>query len=348
MEHSKSTKKNRNKKIDKNEMWNVFNKEINNSENIECIFMKHESSCCSVCNCSLAQTEEGYYTCTNNHCSLLYTNIFDYNIEYKSSENSDCRYGQPINPLLEESSYGCKIICSNTSSYEMRKIKRYTDWQSMPYKEKSQYDEFQRITNMASNGNLSKLMIDDAVRYHKIISEHKTFRGLNRDGIIAASIYISCRLNRNPRSAKEIANIFHLDTTSATKGCKNAISIINTIEEDMDINDKTDLGTTSSESFIERYCSKIKMPLDLVKLAVFISKVITINNLIPENTPPAVAAGIIFFIINEFNLDISKKSINQISEISEVTINKCYKKIINLKEQLLPSAIMSKYKNNKH
>ena len=27
----------------------------------------------------------------------------------------------------------------------MRKIRRYTDWQSMPYKEKSQYEEFQKI-----------------------------------------------------------------------------------------------------------------------------------------------------------------------------------------------------------
>ena len=27
----------------------------------------------------------------------------------------------------------------------MRKIRRYTEWQSMPYKEKTQYDEFEKI-----------------------------------------------------------------------------------------------------------------------------------------------------------------------------------------------------------
>ena len=99
----------------------------------------------------------------------------------------------PINPLLEESSYGCKILNGyGKSSYEMLKIKRYTEWQSMPYKEKSQYDEFQRITVMAQHGGIAKIIIDDAIRLHKKISEHQTFRGLNRDGIIAASIYISC------------------------------------------------------------------------------------------------------------------------------------------------------------
>ena len=68
----------------------------------------------------------------------------------------------------------------------MRKIRRYTEWQSMPYKEKSQYDEFQKILIMASQSGIPKIIIDDAIRFHKKISEQKTFRGLNRDGIIAA------------------------------------------------------------------------------------------------------------------------------------------------------------------
>ena len=72
----------------------------------------------------------------------------------------------------------------------------------------------------------SKIIIDDAMRYHKKVSEAKTFK-LNRDGIIAASIYISARVNKFPRTAKEIAQIFNLDCTAATRGCKNAIIIIN-------------------------------------------------------------------------------------------------------------------------
>ena len=39
------------------------------------------------------------------------------------------------------------------------------------------------------------------------------------------------RKNNYPRTAKEIAVIFHLDVTSATKGCKNAITILNQIEK---------------------------------------------------------------------------------------------------------------------
>ena len=79
------------------------------------------------------------------------------------------------------------------------------------------------------------------MRYHKKISEAKTFRGLNRDGIIAASLYVSSRVNHNPRTPKEIATIFHLDNTSATKGCKNAINIINSMEHNLSNEEKTTL-----------------------------------------------------------------------------------------------------------
>ena len=42
-------------------------------------------------------------------------------------------------------------------------------------------------------------------------------------------------------------------------------------------------------------------------------------------------------------IEISKQEIKVISNVSEVTINKCFKKLETIKQQLLPSAIVSKY-----
>ena len=75
-----------------------------------------------------------------------------------------------------------------------------------------------------------RIFIDDAIAIHKDISEQKMFRGLNRDGIKAASIYISCRQNGCPRTAHEIAEVFHLDKASATNGCTMAVNILHNIE----------------------------------------------------------------------------------------------------------------------
>jgi transcription initiation factor TFIIB len=350
------TKKNYNKNINKKILWDQFDEEINisNSKNIECIYRNEgEREICELCKASLALTDEGFLACCNIKCGIIYKDIVDQSAEWRyygadNNQNDDpTRCGMPINPLLKESSFGCKVICKNASSYEMRKIRRYTEWQSMPYKEKSQYDEFQQITILAQNSGIPKVIIDEAMRYHKKISETKTFRGLNRHGIIAAAIYIACRTNNNPRTAKEIATMFNLDNTSATKGCKNAICIINEIESEMDNNNKTNLYQTTPLSFIERYCSRLNINIELTNLCKFIAMRIQKNSLIPENTPHSIAAGIVYFVAQTFNLNVTKKQVNIISEISEVTINKCYKKLYSIKNELIPQKIIDKYSSNR-
>ena len=317
---------------------------------IECVYRScGEREFCDLCNAAVQLADNGFLTCSNKSCGIIYSDSLDSSAEWRfygaeDSQNSDpTRCGMPINPLLKESSYGCKVVCGTTSSYEMRKIRRYTEWQSMPYKEKSQYDEFQRITIMAKNAGIPKLIIDEALRYHKKLSEHKTFRGYNRDGFIAASIYIAAMINNYPRTAKEIATIFHLDNTSATKGCKNAISILNNLETDMKNNEKTHFHSTKPKDFIERYCSRLNINAELTKLSLFIANIIEKNNIIPENTPHSIAAGIVYFISQKCKLNVSKKDVNTISEISEVTINKCFKKLDLLTDKLIPKVIQQKY-----
>jgi len=346
----KKTKKNKNKKINKKALWSKFEDEIDKKKDIECVFRKSgQREFCDCCSEMLLYSDEGFLACTNPKCGIIYKDIIDQGAEwrfygaYDSKSSDPTRCGMPINPLLKESSFGCKVLLTSKSSYEMRTIKRYTEWQGMPYKEKSQYDEFQKISRLANQSGIPKIIIDDAMRYHKKISEAKTFRGLNRDSIIAASIYVASRVNQHPRTPKEIATIFHLDNTSVTKGCKNAVTIINDLERNMSNEDKTSFYQTTPLSFIDRYCSKLNINSELTKLCKFIAIRIHKNNLIPENTPHAIAAGIVFFVAQSCNINVTKRSVSRISEISEVTINKCFKKLETRKDQLLPKKLVEKY-----
>jgi transcription initiation factor TFIIB len=339
---------------EKADLWNVFDAECITKEPLECICNNPEERIsCELCQSLLAFSDEGFPTCTNDKCGTIYRDIVDHSPEWRyygadDNQNSDpTRCGMPINPNLEESSFGCKVLCIGNSSYEMRKVKRYTEWQSMPYKEKSQYEDFQRITIYATIAGFSKKIIDDAIKCYKQVSEYyKSFRGDNKDGLIAASVYMSCRQNNYPRTAKELATIFHLDATSATQGCKNAQAIINDLETEMDISDKTSFCKTKPVDFIERYCSKLNINSELTKLCKFIAMKIEKNEMMPENTPHSIAAGIVYFVSQFCNLNVSKRDVKNISEISEVTINKCYKKLDKLKEELVPSVILNKYNNH--
>ena len=351
------TKKNKHKKIDKAKLWNAFENNISGSSSkktqLNLLYTNDDKNLrrdsCDLCKSMVMYNDQGFLTCTNKKCGVIYKDQLDETAEWRyygaddSKMTNPTRCGMPINPLLKQSSYGCRVICGRNSSYEMRKIRRYTEWQSMPHKEKVHYEEFSYITTMARQSGIPKIIIDDALRYHKKISEQKTFRGLNRDGIIAASIYIASRLNNFPRTSKEIATIFNLDNTSATKGCKNAVSILNTLEKNTDNKNKTVLHQTTPLSFIDRFCSKLNINGELTKLSQFLAMRIHNNNIIPENTPHSVAAGIIYFISHVCKLNVSKKDVHTVSGISEVTINKCFKKLNKMKDKLIPTPIAVKY-----
>ena len=353
---SVSNNKTRKKKKGKNisDMWKLFDENVsdNHKKTIKCVFDSEKNDFCDECHSILYINDENFMTCSSIKCGKLFKDILNTSAEwryYSTSDNSGgnnpSRCGMPINPLLEESSYGCSVSNGYGSSYEMKKIKRYTEWQSMPYKEKSKYDEFEKIKSLASLAGIPKIIIDSALRTHSQLCGEKTFRGLNRDGVIAASIYISCRTNNFPRTARELARIFNLDTTSATKGCKNAMFILNKLEKDMKNNDKSSFKETEPEDFIERYCSKLNMNNELIRFAKFICMKISNNNYLLDNAPHSVAAGIIYFISELCNINITKQDINKASNISEVTINKCYKRINEYKQNLVPPSLLKKYKS---
>ena len=333
----------------KSKMWDLFDTEVEKTDEKTVPIEYDDVGLCSLCNTSLMTSEEGFPICSNKTCGVLYKHTLDYSPEWRFYGADDknaadpTRCGNPINPLLVESSFGCKIICTSKSSYEMKRIRKWTEWQAMPHKEKSLYDEFQFITIMAQNSGIPKIFIDDAMSIHKDMLEQKMFRGMNRDGMKAASIYISCRLNGCPRTAHEIAEIFKLDKTSATNGCSMSVNILHNIERSMDPSKQTGLLTSTPASFIDRYCSRLNINHELTVLSKFLATKIERNGIITDNTPHSVAAGIIFFIAQVCNLSISKLDIKLICGVSEVTINKCFKKLYAIKETLIPASIMERY-----
>jgi transcription initiation factor TFIIB len=341
-ENAKKELNNNNHDNNNNNNNNNNNKKNTNEEVINNDF-------CKTCTSILAVTDEGFLACTNAHCGRLYTDIVDFSAEWRfyaedNQQTDPARCGLPINPLLEESSFGCKIHSGNKLSYEMQRIKRYTEWQATPYKEKQLYNDFQLISEMAQKAGVTKIIIDDALYYRKVISESDiSYRGDNRDGIIAASIYLSCRKNNAPRSAQEIARIFRLDDSSATKGCKNALLIIQNQEKDLDSSEKSTFSRPSPADFLKRSCSILNMNMESEHLCMFVSQKIHDLNIMSENTPQCLAAGILYFVVQICKLPIEKKHIVKTTTISSVTITNCYKKLMDIKANLVPNVILQKY-----
>ena len=171
--------------IPENTIFNSSKETDKSTPPLECLYNPsvttnpRELDLCELCNSTLIISDDGFPTCCNTKCGIIYKNTLNYSPEWRyygaedKNQKDPTRCGNPINPLLVESSFSCKVLLSSASTYEMRKIYKWTEWQSMPHKEKSLYDEFQFITIMAQNAGIPKIFTDDAIAIHKDISEQK-------------------------------------------------------------------------------------------------------------------------------------------------------------------------------
>lgn len=299
--------------------------------------------------------DEGFLAC--GKCGHMDLDVVDMSPEWTfgggeaGNKVDQTRCGMAINPLLPESSFGSIVLHSSKNSTEMHKIRCYTEWQSVPYKEKTLYEEFQYIAASAAAAGLPKIIVDEAMLVYKTIMDNPvSFRGDVRDGIILASIHVACGKHGVPRTIKEVAAIFHKNSTCATKGCKKARQLL------QELGYAVDTLAAKPADFVERYCSIVaddddddargNLAPDLVKLAIFIAMKIDRDGHLVENTPQSVAAGVVYFVATlakTVPLDQAKARLSGISDISAVTIVKCYKKIAELSATMVPPSIAAKY-----
>jgi len=272
-----------------------------------------------------------------NICNNIITNIVD-TPEWRYYGNDDTKNGDPtrcgiaVNPLLPESSVG-SVIRGYSNKSGMYQVKKYQQWTNMTYKERSLFKVFVEIANICNKNNIPKIIINEAKSLYKLISNIKISRGNNRIGIIAACVYFACKNCNVSRSGKEISDIFNIKINILTKGCKNFQTVLQLNKE----KNRVDISnSTKYLDFIERFCNKLKIDnesSDIKKLSEQIEKLNIINDIRPDSY----AAGCILYycninIIKVNDIQINKTDISKYSKISEVTINKCFKKLLENKE----------------
>ena len=323
-------------------LWDIFGK---NDENSVLKNRKSDDNIkdhCDECDNYSIIIEDNIRVCTT--CGIINNILFDTGAEWRFYGSDDNKYvdptrcGLPTNELLPQSSLGSVVSYRYNESYDMKKIRNYHGWNAMPYRERSLYNVFDNIQIRAINNGIPTCIIEEAKIMYKNISETQISRGSNRKGIIASCIYKACKLKNVPRSAKEIAEIFELNVTHMTKGCKK-------FDEIMNINKNTNTNITLSRSesndFVHRFCSKLNIPNNIYKVCEHVCIAAEKYYLVSENTPPSIAAGAIYLVCTILNLNISKKDISGYCKISEVTISKCYKKLYKYHKYLLPENILN-------
>ena len=268
---------------------------------------------------------KGYLVCQD--CAVINEEFLDKNHEFTGDINGTSRYGCPSNYFFPKSALGTKI-----SSKGFNRLSAIQRQGQMPYKEKSLMDVLERIQTKCKKYNITQSIIDTSKILYKKVSECKHTKGkrkgknmimrcINRRSMIAACVFHACKLQKEPRSPKEIADIYDLEIKHVNKGCRKFLDYIDitTIY--------SEIKSSQSSDFIERFAKKLNIEKQYIDKAKDISLNINKLGLASTHEPPSVAAGCILLVGTMYHVEISKKQISEIFGISDVTISKTYRKI---------------------
>jgi transcription initiation factor TFIIB len=271
---------------------------------------------------------KGHMVCTD--CAVINEEYLDENPELVSNDgegSNNSRYGAPSSFFFPKASLGTKIVSKGYNRLSLLQKQG-----QMPYKEKSLMDVLDTIQSKCKKYVITQTIIDSAKILYKKVSESVHSKGkrkgkniimrcINRRSMIAACLFHACKLQKETRSPKEIADIYDLEIKHVNRGCRKFCDIIdsNTLFQQ--------IKRLQSSDFIERFAKKLNIDKKYIDISKDVSSNIHKLDLASTHEPPSVAAGCILLVTQFYNIQLSKKQISDIFGISDVTISKTFRKI---------------------
>lgn len=303
--------------------------------------IQHDKACKNCKSLNLViDNAKGHIVCCD--CAVINEEYLDDNPEINNNDgetSNNSRYGQPSSFFYPKASLGTKIVSKGYNRLSLLQKQG-----QMPYKEKSLMEVLDTIQSKCKKYNISTTIIDSAKILYKKISEsvhikgkrqgkHIIMRCINRRSIIAACLFHACKLQKETRSPKEIADIYDLDLKHVNRGCRKFCDIIdpNTLFYQ--------IKSSLSSDFIERFAKKLNIDKEYINISKDVSNNIHKLDLTSTHEPPSVAAGCILLVSNYYNIPLSKKQISEIFQISDVTISKTFRKIWPYRQIILNNKI---------
>ena len=268
---------------------------------------------------------QGVVVCED--CDVVNHEVLNDTPEFSSYNSEGSRYGCPTNYYYPKSALGTKIKSKGWS-----KIGNLQMQGQMPYKEKSLMEVLKKIQEKCKKYNITSPIIDNAKNLYKKINDSKHVKGkrkgknrimrcINRRSMIAACVFYACKIQKEPRSPKEIADIYDLEIKHVNRGCRKFLDYVD-VETLM-----CRFKSSQSSDFIQRFAKKLDIELTYIKKTKDISENIHKLDLASTHEPPSVAAGCLLLVANMYHLELTKKQISNVFGISDVTISKTYRRI---------------------
>lgn len=281
------------------------------------ILMKKPVDTINFCECGGQKLHvDGMPTCTT--CGRVDRIFIDDSADWKSGISSDgqvtdgSRCANPTAPSeLFSHSWGksCIIATGRGSTYKDRRMAKINFHLSMSnHRDRALFHAYREIDEACPG--LPENIRHDAKTLYKKFNEAKLTRGSVRAGIKANCVLFACRLNKYPRSNKEIADLFQISA--------KLLSRTSQIFTETLCGDKSFI--TRPEDLVHRLMNSLECTLEeRQEVQKFVRRIQDYVELMSK-TPLAVAATGIYNVLKRRGF--TKAQVAKVCDISVPTLNK--------------------------
>jgi transcription initiation factor TFIIIB Brf1 subunit/transcription initiation factor TFIIB len=281
---------------------------------------------------------EDIVVCTG--CGEILARPIDSSAEYRYFGMEDrgggdpSRIGAPFDPRLPESSLGTVILPQGNAKH-MGKIRRYHQWNMLPYKERALLGAFDRLSLAANNHGLGGSIIEDAKELYVKLNGFCDRRGLSRDSLLASCVYTALKRAGSPRKPQDIGAMFSLSHASFTKAFKFFQEVLAQATQKGLLTEAwtpSNLTSTRAADYVSVPLSKLPISrADYQKLLIEaqgLAERAETEGMSPENTPPSLAAGIVAYVCERWRKgEIPLARIATACDVSLATLQKCLRRL---------------------
>lgn len=233
------------------------------------------------------------------------------------------RTGGPITPTVHDMGFTTAIDYSDRDAaghtlvnkkYQLYKLRR---WQArtriLTSVERNLAQAMNELDRLANLLNLPSYIVEEAAKIYREAVEKGLVRGRSIESVIAAAVYLACRMRKLPRTLDEIEEYSHVDRKDISRCYRLLLKELN-----------IKVSASDPADFVPRIAHSLGLSGDVVRTAIEILNRARGAGLLGGKDPVGLAAAAVYLACEELNVERSQKEIANIAGVTEVTVrNRC-------------------------
>jgi len=274
--------------------------------------------------------ERGEVSC--NECgSVVEENLIDQSAPTRRFDKDNpsvdnAHYGAPTSNLYADKGLRTTFNPMEAQGKDRHKsfILKRINQQTVTNKERNLAVALRDIERVVSRGGLTKTVHQEAVNVYRDAVDKQLIRGRSIEGMVAASIYTSCRMVGVPRSLDEIADL-------TRTGRKEIARNYNTLKKN--IHRLKKMRPASPEEYLERYTNNLNLSIKVRSRSSELLRICFNGGMSQGRNPIGVVAACIYIACVECGERRTQRQIARELEITEVTIRNRYKEAMEIMDR---------------